>query len=51
MLFRSDRTTHIRISETHHGPPGARRYSYVPTFILRGLRALHLDLDLAGSPS
>ena len=24
-------------------PPGARRYEYVPTYILRGLRALHLE--------
>lgn len=44
-----DRTTDIRISEAHHGPPGDRHFDYVPTFILRGLRALHLDLDLAGS--
>src|SRR5690606_26114173 len=26
-----DRTTDIRISEEHHGPPGARCYQYVPT--------------------
>jgi cytochrome P450 family 150 subfamily A5 len=40
-----DRTTEIRISEEHHGPPGARRYQYVPTYILRGLTALHLELS------
>ncbi len=40
-----DRTNDIRISEAHHGPPGARRYSYVPTYILRGLTALHLELS------
>ena len=42
-----DRTTDIRISETHHGPPDARHYEYLPTFFLRGLQRLHLDLDLA----
>ena len=38
-----DRLPDIRISEEHHGPAGARRYSYVPTFILRGLTTLHLE--------
>lgn len=40
-----DRTTDIRITEAHHGPPEARRYRYVPTFILRGLTRLYLELD------
>ena len=40
-----DRTTEIRLSEEHHGPAGARRFSYVPTFILRGLTELHLEFD------
>jgi len=40
-----DRTRDIRISEAHHGPPGARRYDYVPTYILRGLTRLHLVID------
>ena len=39
-----DRTTDIRIDEEQHGPPEARRYRYVPTFILRGLTQLHLEL-------
>ena len=47
-----DRLGGIRISAEHHGPPDARRYSYVPTFILRGLSALHLEFspvdDLSG---
>ncbi|WP_160144234.1 MULTISPECIES: hypothetical protein [unclassified Parafrankia] len=30
--------------------PAARRYEYLPTFILRGLTALHLEFDLAPSP-
>jgi cytochrome P450 family 150 subfamily A5 len=38
-----DRTADIRISEAQHGPPGARRYHYVPTYILRGLTRLHLE--------
>jgi cytochrome P450 len=40
-----DRTTEIRISEEHHGPAGARRYQYVPTYILRGLTTLYLELS------
>ena len=40
-----DRTTDIRISEAEHGPEGDRRYSYIPTFILRGLTELHLEFD------
>jgi cytochrome P450 len=43
-----DRTAEIRISDEHHGPPGARRYQYVPTYILRGLTRLHLELTPAG---
>lgn len=40
-----DRTSDIRISEKVHGAPGARRYSYLPTFILRGLTHLNLEFD------
>jgi cytochrome P450 len=40
-----DRTSDIRISEEAHGPPGARRYSYLPTFILRGVTQLYLEFD------
>ena len=42
-----ERTRNLRISEEHHGPSGARRYQYVPTFILRGLTRLHVEFDLA----
>ncbi len=42
------RVDDIRISEAHHGPAGARRYEYVPTYILRGLRELHLDFTPKG---
>jgi cytochrome P450 len=40
-----DRTSDIRISEKVHGPQGARRYNYLPTFILRGLTHLNLEFD------
>ena len=39
-----DRTSEIRISESAHGTPEARTYRYVPTFILRGLTELHIEL-------
>ncbi len=38
-----DRTSSIRLNEDKHGPPDARRFRYVPTFILRGLTRLYLD--------
>lgn len=40
-----ERTTDIRIDESAHGPAGARGYQYLPTFILRGITALHLEFD------
>jgi len=43
-----DRMADIRISEAEHGPPDARRYSYDPTYILRGLRSLHLEYTPVG---
>lgn len=42
-----DRMTDLRISEAHHGPAGARSYAYEPTFILRGLRELHIQFKPA----
>ncbi|MFC9659568.1 cytochrome P450 [Nocardia sp. NPDC127606] len=41
-----DRTTDLRIDESVHGPADARKYHYLPTFILRGLTSLHLEVDL-----
>ena len=38
-----DRLSDIRISEAHHGPPDARRFDYVPLYILRGLETLHIE--------
>lgn len=43
-----DRTGHIAISPDHHGPADDRRYEYLPTFFLRGLEQLHLELEPAG---
>ena len=44
-----DRTDDIRISEAEHGPAGARRYEYPPTYMLRGLRAAPPRVRLSGS--
>ena len=40
-----DRMDSITISEKEHGPAGARRYDYVPTYILRGVSRLHLEFE------
>ena len=37
-----DRTAEFWIDEEVHGPPDARRYRYLPTFILRGLTNLNI---------
>jgi cytochrome P450 family 150 subfamily A5 len=42
-----DRTRTIEISEEHHGPAGDRRYDYLPTYFLRGLTDLHVELTPA----
>ena len=44
-----DRMTDIRLSEEHHGPPDSRRFSYEPTWILRGLTRLHLEFTPVGA--
>ncbi|EJZ05058.1 cytochrome P450 [Mycolicibacterium vaccae] len=43
-----DRMTGIAISEEHHGPAGARRFTYEPTFIMRGLAELNITFTPAG---
>ena len=40
-----ERTSGIRIADDKHGPADARRFRYVPTYMLRGLQALYLELD------
>jgi cytochrome P450 len=42
-----DRTADIRISEVEHGPTHARHYDYEPTYLLRGLSALHIEFTRA----
>ncbi len=44
-----DRMSHIEINEAHHGPSDDRRYTYEPTYILRGLSELHLTFTTADS--
>lgn len=43
-----DRMSDIAISAAVHGPAGDRRYTYEPTFLLRGLTELHIDFTRAG---
>lgn len=43
-----DRMTDIRISESEHGPPGARRFEYTPIYMLRGLERLDLEFTATG---
>ncbi|HEY1827240.1 MAG TPA: cytochrome P450 [Acidimicrobiales bacterium] len=42
-----ERMRNIRLAEEHHGPPGAHRFSYEPTWVLRGLHNLHIEFDPA----
>ena len=46
MIFNSffDQTSEILISEQVHGPCGSRQYQFEPSFIIRGMDNLHLDL-------
>jgi cytochrome P450 len=37
-------TSDISLSEEHHGPAGNRTLDYEPSYIIRGLEALHLKL-------
>ena len=41
-----DRMANIRLVEEEHGPPGDRRFSYEPTYILRALKSLDLEWDV-----
>ena len=44
-----DRMRDIRLSDEHHGPPGARRFRYEPTWVLRGLTRVHLEFTPTGA--
>jgi cytochrome P450 len=43
------RTADIRISEAHHGPTSARRYTYDSSHLMRGVTELHLEFTAATS--
>jgi len=45
-----DRMRDIRLSDEHHGPPGARRFRYEPTWVLRGLTKVHLEFTPTEAP-
>jgi len=51
MIFNTlfDLTSDIAISEEAHGKPGERRYQFEPSFIIRGLGSLHLELKPAST--
>ena len=38
-----EHTSDLRLSEAHHGPKGARRIDYEPSYIIRGLANLHVE--------
>ena len=40
-----DQTSDLRISEEKHGKPGARTYSFEPSFIIRGPNNLYVEMD------
>jgi cytochrome P450 len=42
-----DRTSDIRLAENVHGPAEARRFDYLPTYILRGLSRLNIEFTPA----
>jgi cytochrome P450 len=42
-----NRMRDIRLSDEHHGPPGARHFTYEPTWVLRGLHDLHIEFTPA----
>ena len=45
-----DRMHNISVSQASHGPINARHYAYEPTFLLRGLKDLHIEFTPVPSP-
>jgi cytochrome P450 len=43
-----DRMNDIQLSEVHHGPPGARRFRFQPSFFSRRIEELHLEFTPIG---
>ena len=44
-----DRMGGIRPSGAHHGPPGSRRFRFMPSFFTRRIEELHIDYAPIGS--
>jgi cytochrome P450 len=44
-----DRMADIKISEEKHGPAGARKWEYLPTWLFRGLTSLNLEFTPIGA--
>ena len=42
-----DRLGEFHISEARHGPPGARRFDFTPSYIIQGVDRLHLEFRAA----
>lgn len=42
-----DRTSSIRIDDSKHGAAGSRNFEYEPSYIMRGLKELHLEVTPA----
>ena len=45
-----DRMHNISVSQASHGSTDARHYVYEPTFLLRGLKDLHIEFAPVPSP-
>ena len=45
-----DRMDDICFADAVHGPPGDRRFTYVPTHILRGMAYLGLEFTPVAGP-
>lgn len=41
------RTSDIRLSDAHHGPAGARKFNFEPTYSFRSLSDLYIEFDPA----
>jgi cytochrome P450 len=41
-----ERTSEIRLDEAAHGPPGARHFQFSPTYLMQGVKELHLQFDV-----
>lgn len=39
-----DHTSNIALSDAHHGPADQRQFDYEPSYIIRGLEKLHIEL-------